>query len=84
MWESKNFNCKLNPPYNHNVGYMLSEFNFSRFVKPILPSTNVPARFNAFSFSCNSCRNQTNFYGSWRKQRQGKWSDTLTCGIDTI
>ena len=34
--------------------------------------------------SCDSCRNQTRYYGSWRKQRHGKWSGTLTYGINTI
>ena len=64
---------------------MLSEFNnVNVFEKPISLSINVPARFHAFCFSCNSYRNETSFDGSWMKQRHRKSSGSLTYGIDTV
>ena len=60
---------------------MLSEFHLNCFEKPTPLSTNVPTRFHAFCFSCNSCRDQTSFYGSCKKQRHGEWSGALTYGM---
>ena len=71
---------KLCPPYIQNIGYILSEVNFEKFCleKPTPLNTNVLARFHAFCFSCDSCRNQTSFYRNWRNQRHGKWNGTMT------
>ena len=81
--EPKNCNCNFRLLYIQNIGNVsVIWIQFQLFWKTDPIKHRFLARFHAFCFSCDSCRNQASFYGSWRKERPGKQSGSLTYGIE--